>query len=266
MEITAEDVIDPAHLETYKRERNLISEQLFFIANNLLIIEKIVEFPYHLFKDPTSHFWSFTSKAYFDSTILAFWTLLDDKGELPDSKAQGKRLTLRGLKSRVTYEYQRKDIDPTIRELLNRDIKAFGFQKLIEPFEKQIRAVRNHHIAHVQYSTKMQLEETFIEYKLPLEVLKSGLDICHKFFNILSLGTWYQLEEWDYAPRPYAENFYTDVDYLLAYCAKRSYWLRDRDAKYGQLNELQDEKFLELPKQDQQIILEWQKKIEKWDI
>lgn len=264
MKIGIDEVIDPEYQKTYKDEREQISRQLYTICNNLLIIGKIVDFPHHLFGAIDSHFWTFTSKAYFDSTVLAFWTLIDDAGYKPPDKAEGKRLTLSGFKGRITRQYMRKDIHPDVRKKLIDDIRDVNFSRGIASLERQLRDVRNKHIAHVDYATKMGIGEQPTEYRISLEHLQSGFELCERYFDVLSLGTKVFFEDWDYAPRPAAKNYYTDIDLLLAGVAKRSNLLRELPNEERESRRAA--KIAERSEEDQQLIRLWQQRIKDWGV
>lgn len=264
MKIGIDEVIDTEHQEIYLAEREQILRQLYTVRNNLLIIGKIVDFPHHLFGANDSPFWTFTSKAYFDSTVLAFWTLIDDAGYRPSDEAQGKRLTLLGFKGRITREYMRKDIHPDVRKKLIDDIRDVNFSRGIDSLKGQLRDVRNKHIAHVDYATKMGIAEQLTQYRISFEHLQSGFELCGRYFNVLSLGDHFYYEHWDYLPRPAAKNYYTDLDLLLAGVAKRSNLLRELPNEEREARRAR--KIAERSEEDQQLIRLWQQRIKDWGV
>ena len=244
--IEVEDVIRPEKVDEYNRDLQIVYSQLQAIANNLIIMEQITNFPYHLFlMIGEGAFWSLASKAFFDSTVLAFATVLAKTGD---------GTSLRRFKNKVLKvdQYRIQDIDKEVSTILHGRIKEIDFDKRIKSFEEAIKNVRNQHIAHLD-SRKTISPEELVPYGLPLSNLKQALDLSNRLFQVLGLGTYYKLEFWGYT----GSREKVDIEKILEMVAARSYWFSedpdiDFASEYEKLND-----------RDKSLIDEWRKKLHK---
>lgn len=244
--IEVEDVIKPEKIDTYKAELNVIRDQLSTIANNLIIMERLTIFPYHLFvAENRKVFWSMTNKAFFDATVLAFSTVLAKGGE---------SISIRRFKNNVfnPKNYRLDNIDDEVSEILKEKIKEVDFEKSIKPLEEEIKSVRNQHVAHLD-SRKALSPEEVVPYMLSLETFKQALEILNQLFQILGLGGCYKLEFWDY----WDSSRKLDIDEILELVVGQSYWFSDDpiidfDKAYEKLSD-----------KDKVIFDEWRKKVGK---
>jgi hypothetical protein len=244
--IEVEDVIKPEQIDAYKAELSVIRDQLSTIANNLIIMERLTFFPYHLFvAEDRKVFWSMTNKAFFDATVLAFSTVLAKGGE---------SISIRRFKNNVfnPKSYRLDNIDDEVSEILKQRIEEVAFEKSIKPLEEEIRSVRNQHIAHLD-PRKALSPEKIVPYRLSLETFKQALEVLNQLFQILGLGVWYQLEFWDYGN----SSQKLDIDEILEMVAGSSFWFCDDpfidfDKEYEKLSD-----------KDKVIFDEWRKKLGK---
>ncbi|MEL7234916.1 MAG: hypothetical protein AAGK74_10490, partial [Chloroflexota bacterium] len=180
-------------------------------------------FPYHLFVPEFERtFWELTKRAYYSSTIVAFGSILL-QGETKDGNHP---ITLRRFKNKVieqTREYQREEISPEISEVFEQ--RKDGIKPLarkLELFEKQIEAIRNQHIAHLDIR-KATAPDKVVPTALPLTVFREALELLDAIFRVLGFEVYYQLKVWDYT-NPERK---LDIDYILEDVVKRSYWFSD---------------------------------------
>ena len=244
--VEVEDVIRPEKVDAYKAELNVIRDQLSTIANNLIIMERLTSFPYHLFvAEDRRVFWSMTNKAFFDATILAFSTILAQGGD---------SLSLRRFKNNVFNPkgYRLDKIDDEVSEILKQRIDDIDFKRRIQPLQEQITSVRNNHIAHLD-PRKALSPEAIVSYRLPLETFKQALELSNQLFQVLGLGVWYQLEFWDYGN----SNQKLDIDEILEMVAGDSYWFADDPFIDF------DEEYQKLSAKDKGIFDEWRKRVRK---
>ncbi len=87
--LTAKDLIDPAWFPTYQLQVNVLWQQLVQLNSNIQMIEKIEQFPFHLF-NTDKNAWQMIKNALIESTVLLTWRIVYD-----DDK---KVLTLKKLK------------------------------------------------------------------------------------------------------------------------------------------------------------------------
>jgi hypothetical protein len=243
--IEVEDVIRPEKVVVYKAELNVLRDQLSAIANNLIIMERLTHFPYHLFVPEDKRvFWLMTNKAFFDSTVLAFSTVLAQGGD---------SISLRRFKRKIVEdhgEFRVANIDPEVRDILNQRIRSVNFEKLIKPVEERIRSVRNQHVAHLDPNKVLSPEE-IVPYRLSLATFRQALEVSNQLFQILGLGIWYKLEFWDYGN----SNQKLDIDEILEMVVGSSFWFCD-----DSLIDF-DEEYEKLSDEDKVILDEWRRKL-----
>lgn len=249
MEVKVQDVIAPEHLKIYEKERETIWNQLIFTQNNITIINKILDFPFELFIAPgAATFWTLTSKAFFDSTILTLWTIIaDSKGEF----------NLHRFHNKIMNNWRRIDIDTKVQKRLNEDLKKVGFSKRIEKLATEINEIRSHHIAHLDYETKIGIVNQ-VKYNMPLSRLNDALNTAYELFSILCFEQGHALHLWDYTPRPQSQIYKTDIDELLDCVAQNSHWFHSENPY---LKDIRYKEFQQLPEEKQQVLLEWKTRL-----
>ncbi len=252
-----EDVIASECLETYQKELKVIAEQLVFANNNLYIIKQIVEFPFSLFTDENDRtFWVLTSKAYFDSTVMALWTILgDQKSNFLINKFCKK------IQTSVVHEgYQRADIEVEVQRELLQELDKVNFEKRIKQLRIKLDNVRNHFIAHLDYDTQLGLK-TLIQYEMDYAELRQIVDIANELMLILGFEVEHLLWFWNYLPQHGTATYVTDIERLLAFVASQSNYIR----RFGttQEKERTHAQVEKLPNDQKRIVENWQQRVDK---
>ncbi len=244
--IEIEDVIKPEKIDEYKKQHAVTRQHLLDIEQQIIILRRLTYFPYHLFiPEDKRVFWRLTNKSFFDSVVIALSAIFDDSSEL----------SLRRFKNKIfnPKEYRLDTIDEEVNNILCERKK--GFEKNVKSLEKKIRAVRNHHIAHLDWK-KVTEPEAIVPYQLSVDVLQQALDALASVFYPLGFDTNFPLRSWDYDHSRDNRNK-LDVDEILELVAGQSYWFSNSSL----INF--DEAYQKLSDEDKDIFDEWRERLRK---
>jgi len=134
----------------------ILWEQLVQLNSNLLILEKIIGFPWHLFQpDPLPQFWTLTLKNLYDMCILIIWRITENNP---------KRLSL----------------PQVINDIKNSKIE--DYLKDIDEIHEKVLKIRHGEIAHLgnKWMTDPQKRR---EYLLSIDSMKEMADNLTKTFS-----------------------------------------------------------------------------------
>lgn len=244
--IEVEDVIKPEKVDEYKKQHAVTWQHLSDIAQQIIILRRLSNFPYQLFvPEDRRVFWRLTNKSFFDSVVIAFSAIFDKSSEL----------SLRRFKNKIfdPKQYRVDKIDLEVDEILRERTK--GFEKKIAALEEKITEVRNHHIAHLDWK-KVTEPESIVPYQLSIDVLQQLLDASSSVFHVLGFSAYYDLRSWDYG-QSRDERKELDIDEIFELVAGQSYWFCDDPIIDF------DEEYEKLSDKDKVIFDEWRKRLGK---
>jgi len=243
----AEEVIDPSYLGDYTIQRDNIMLRLKNIGGYLYIIEKIEDFPLTLFTDELGRtFWLITKRGLIEAVIVGLGTLL-----IGDERD----VTLGQFSQRITNNL---NSNVSIYFVLENKLRQIKLEQDVKEFREKLRKIRNRLIAHVDHKLIFGLE-TFD--KVSLLELQNIFKTLYDYFCYLCFDIHPIIDFDAYAPRPYALNYMTDVEMLLAFVASRSYYLKDFSDAHHKENQI--EALEQLAAEERSIVETWRNKVEQ---
>ncbi len=248
--IEASDIIDESAMEQYKKELKVIGHQLFLVANNLIIFEKILLFRLDLFsplpEDQT--FWQFTRKAYYDSIVLLMSELYSTSGQ---SACNLKKFTRRLCLPAKAGGFRKNDLPKWIVNRFEEKIDEADFRK-DETVPEKIKTVRDKRIAHLDKKAAFGQpdDSDYVPYRLSLNELRGMFDLFERYFQVLAFEVYHVMPIWSYGG-----SARTDLDRILGDLVRRSHWFEA--TAYPSFEGERQEDFKALPERDRHIILEW---------
>ncbi len=141
-----------------RKKVEILWEQLVILNSNLLVLKKIINFPWHLFQpNPFPQFWSLTLKNLYDMCILIIWRITENNS---------KRLSL----------------PQVINEIKNSKIE--GYLKDINEIHRKVLKIRHGEIAHLgdKWMTNLQKRH---QYLLSIDSMKKMSDNLTKIFSAI---------------------------------------------------------------------------------
>ena len=117
-------------IDTYNEDLEILWYQIVRINSFLVILEKIMSFPFRLFSVTRSVFWSLTIEDMFSNSVLIMWRLLYDTGK--------DVLGLRKLKSFVFQNI----IDDNIKRELSKAFRESNIENRVEDYREKISLMR----------------------------------------------------------------------------------------------------------------------------
>ncbi len=133
-------------------------EQLVILNSNLLVLKKIIKFPWHLFQpNPFPQFWSLILKNLYDMCILIIWRITENNS---------KRLSLPQVINEIKYS------------------KIEGYLKDIDEIHRKVLKIRHGEIAHLgaKWMTDLQKRR---QYLLSIDSMKKMSDNLTKIFSAI---------------------------------------------------------------------------------
>lgn len=208
LEALPKELFQEVWLEEYEKSIEAIGGQLIKLNLGLLVLEKILHFPFHVFEDYPSVFWSLIEYSLFETSVLIIWRIGIDAGE--------RGLTLRKLKNQVMQKFIRSEH----KEQFGSEWRKLGGEQSINSFTQRITDIRNNYIAH--FNLTKHTEPNPDELRERTEMLKELMgyrDILNSYFDLLCLGNRRALLPWDYLIEAKKQ---LDIDHILSVIAKDS--------------------------------------------
>ena len=207
-EVPPEELLEPSWFETYEKSADALWWQLVRLNSNLLVLERIVFFPFDLFDTGPHHFWRLIENALFESCLMVISRIAIDTD--PDV------LTLNKLKIEIVGHIKAEYAEP-----LRATLKPLAFERAIESFRSRIRDIRDNYIAHFNQGRHLRPtpRELLKEDKEILSELKSYTNIANNYFDFLCFGRRKAVLPWGYNSEP---SDSLDIDDILFRIARDS--------------------------------------------
>jgi hypothetical protein len=253
--ISASDVIKTDYIEIYLIERESIRKRLSNAANNLFILQKLSDFPYHLFapRSEDQHYWNATYNALIKDTILALCHVNWDGDKHSDDSGE---LRLSRFENKIMRDWIRDDIDSSVRDELSRRLKSNQLNKKhIDKLREKLLKIRNEIIAHIDYKTA-QGSIMSPDHKITVPELKKLLSYCNNWFQLLCLEIYCDLNVWEY----HEGAKWSDIDQILCLVASNSIYLKSFSHEWQ--IDTQREDLEKLSDADRQLLDTWRAKIQ----
>lgn len=204
------DVIESSWLEEYEKQRDVIWWQLVEFNNDLFLIERIEEFPFHIFTIGPTLFWVLTKNALIGTCIMIIWRVILDT----DSRS----LTLRHFKNQIMQHLR----DEKMKQRLGKYLKSSDFEDKIAELELKVIEIRHNYLAHLNRDMNTNPDpQRILEHSLDITEMKHILAVSYEIFNALCFNHGLHLWYWDYSDSA-REKRETDIDRLLNSVARES--------------------------------------------
>jgi len=120
------DIINPNWLDTYHKQIEALWLQAVEFNVNLFLLEKINNFPFHLFVNDYIWFWYFIANSLHDSCTMVAWRIaVDNKSDV---------WTVRRLKNSII----KNTINEAAKTKIRKKLKEIKFNKKISSTEKRV--------------------------------------------------------------------------------------------------------------------------------
>ena len=119
-ETPPEELFDLLWLEVYEKSVDVLWWQLVRLNSSLLILERILFFPFDLFETNPHHFWRLIENALFESCVITIWRIAIDT----DSQV----LTISKLKNEIA-----EHVKVEYAEQLRAALKSLAFEEKSRP-------------------------------------------------------------------------------------------------------------------------------------
>ena len=212
-EVILRNSIRPEKLDAYKKDIEVISQQVVRLNSHFYCIKRIHEFPFGLFKHENMPFWILVVDSMFESLVMIIYKILIDN----DGKG-GKTLTLKKLKNKIVNCFIKEEYKEQFNKTWN-DLLGKNNEDLKDVTDK-LKTLRHKHFAHFDIKFNTDISDKSIEKQtFSLPEIDKLIKYINSLFQMLSLGRDF-LKTALYYP-PDAKNP-SDIEILLDTIAKES--------------------------------------------
>ena len=213
--IQPEQLFPRSWLPTYEKEIRAIWWQLVQLNSNLLILDKIVSFPFNLLQISITPFWHFVYAGLFETSVMIIWRLVD---------TNRKTLSFPNFKKELIGNMHKEYL-----ARFERVLKSIDFNNTVSRIRCHIKEIRDNQLAHFnrEWIVKPPTSQALNERRLSLSELKKMRDALSEIFRVFSFGTERLLILLEYTKGP------TDVEELLDNIAKQSHLLNMPERQPG---------------------------------
>jgi len=207
------ELIGTDYFEDYKKETNALVWQIIQLNYNLFFLEKIVKFPFRIFRINPLPFWHLITDSLFETSVMIIWRLVD-KNE--------KTLSLFNLKNKIKHRLIKKEY----QKQFTKELERIKFDNRIASLRTRVEQIRHNRLAHFNRKwiikpTEAQIEQsTFSLFKL-----KELRDSLISLFQFLRFGVSTKLFYQDTSAKheyPYGYDKPDDFEKLLDAIIKES--------------------------------------------
>lgn len=142
-----EKIFDNKMIGIYNEDLNILWSQIMRLNSLLLILEKVLSFPFRLFTTTTPVFWTLTIENIFSNCVLIICRIFYDNG-----------LDILSLKKFKGFVFQNIS-DNNIKSELARAFKESKLDSRIENYRRKITSMRDYQIAHTIKRLKLHLKK-----------------------------------------------------------------------------------------------------------
>jgi len=180
------------YLKEYKKNMMLFAWVLKKFRTNKYIIEKIRDFPFHLFGDSDGNkFFSAVFDTFFEMCLISAFKLSNDTSK--------GAYTIKKFRNELVMHIKKKYL-----KQFNSHLKEIDFDKKLNIIDKKVRNLRNKALAHI--------DESYAKNKLNMPGISlADFDIIEKNLIIAFHGLSFE-SEWLLLPISYAPGVQHPVD------------------------------------------------------
>jgi len=211
-EMRPQDLLEPTWLATYEQNIDVLHQQLVRLNSNIFILDKILPFPFGLFKPYPRLFWNRVINALFETCILALWRIAVDSSDVG--------LTLRHLKNEIFQHFCEDEYKQHFAKVL----KSTRIEESVSALEPKITTLRHDYIAHFNLAANISPTPEQNEQRVLLfSELTSYRDAVNSFFDLLCFARKKLLLPLGYHPDViHPGDARSDIEQLLDCVARES--------------------------------------------
>lgn len=211
-EMHPKDLFEPSWFVTYEQGVDVLYQQLVRLNSSIFVLEKVLPFPFDLFKPYPRLFWNLVTNALFETCVLAIWRVAVDSSDAG--------LTLRQLKNEVFQHFCKDEY----KQHFGKVLKSAHFEKTISTLEPKIITLRHDYIAHFNLAANVNpTPEQNKQRVLFFSELKNYRDAVNSFFDLLCFARKKLLLPLDYHPSViHPGDARSDIEQLLDCVARES--------------------------------------------
>lgn len=210
-----EMVLQEDKLGEYNRGMHIFHNRLIELHLNVYVLEKLVDFPLHLFLGPDLFFFRQVRLNCFHASILIVTSLLTDRGD--------GVCTLLMFRDRLSRDL----LKPEYRTAFLRNLQTIRFRQRTHSLQQRSRRLRNQEIAHLLVREAIISDREIERQPFALRDLQTLRDALRELFRALSFNATYAMFPPGYSDDALANGgLPTDIERLLTMIAEQSPLLR----------------------------------------
>lgn len=195
----------------YDRGIHIFHNRLIDLHLNVYVLEKLIDFPLHLFLGPDLFFFRQVLLNCFHASVLIVTSLLTDEGN--------GVYTLLMLRDRLSTDL----LKPEYRTAFRRNLRDIRFTQRTASLQQRARRLRNQEIAHRLVREAIISDREIERQPFALRDLQTLRDALRDLFRALSFNATYPMFPAGYSDDPLANGgLPTDIELLLTMIAERS--------------------------------------------
>jgi hypothetical protein len=143
MKYEANKILDPQWYPMYKQQIDALYSQAIELNSYLFVLEKVMTFPFWLFAENETTFWTLTINSFFQAAVMCSWRVAVD--------SDSDFLTLRKFKNDLIQHV----VDPKAEAILRAELKKIHFDLKLKTVGDKISKLRHRMFAHFHPSFLM---------------------------------------------------------------------------------------------------------------
>ncbi len=213
-----EKILKKEWITTYWEQHRILLNEIYNLNSYLHICERLKDFPFYLFTEPSTNIWDYFFRGSYHSLVLIINKIsLDRRKDV---------FTLDNFRENI----ENKFIKESNKQIFIRGYKKIDFYNRLEPYKNILENERHINIAHLN---KNKTQNTHYDGSITAPIINQKLkqvnSLINEYFHFLSLGI-----DWAETHRQYIDksfftfqstNFKSDIEELLDLVAKNSYLL-----------------------------------------
>lgn len=201
------NLLEASYLKTYKKDIEFLWGSIVDLNTNVFILDKVVKFPFHLFKLEYTLFWKILKTNLYEMCILLVAKLATDRDP--------RVLILQKFKENVRNNIT----NIQYRDILDQELKSIGLEKEIDKFKDRIEAIRNKKIAHHQKDWLQSQTVPMLNQVAPnFDELRFICQRINRFFDLLCFSCKYWVKYIEYSNKiqhPPGTDSRSDIEVIL---------------------------------------------------
>lgn len=175
--MTATTALDPDWVPEYEKQRDLLWRELVELRSLVFVLERVAEFPFHLFSDiGRGPFWGLVIRSMETTLVVGLWRIIYD--------TDPNVLTIRKFRRDIM-----RHATPTSKQAIADKLREDGFMKRLGKAEEGVKHLRHKFYAHLDRSRLTNDQD--VSPILARSDVRMVLDSADKVFNSLAFEKQY---------------------------------------------------------------------------